>query len=395
MRILYVVSRPLEINSSASIRNINTINELAKEGHYVDVITSQYDINHKNYSKVELHNNVDVEYLNVSGIKKAASITNKYKKFNKIKVYIYKLLKKNEVYDNLKCIINKIPNLDFSKKEYDLVISSADPKSSHLFVYELFRQNKLIDIPWIQIWGDPFLSDITRTSNKINSKIFREESKLLERANKILYLSEMTVEDQKSLYPKYSNKMGFMPRPYQNELIYNNTFDEEADNLLIVYCGDYNSNVRNIKPLYNAIKNTKHKLIICGATDIKLEECNNIEIHERVPYQKVLEYEAKADILVHVSNLKGTQIPGKIYHYSSTNKPILFILDGEKDKIKKVFEKYNRYEFCINEEESIINATTKIKNKKTKVVNEPVKEFKGCNVVKNLLNLEFINNINL
>ena len=76
--------------------------------------------------------------------------------------------------------------------------------------------------------------------------------------------------------------------------------------------------------------------------------CDNITVNERLPWDKVQELEKKADILVHLSNLRGSQIPGKIYQYSGTNKPILFILDGDINKIKEQFEAYNRYVFCLN-----------------------------------------------
>ena len=50
-------------------------------------------------------------------------------------------------------------------------------------------------------------------------------------------------------------------------------------------------------------------------------------------------------------NLKGGQIPGKIYQYSATNKKILFILDGSESEIsvlENYFKKFNRYIFCKN-----------------------------------------------
>ena len=45
MKILYVVSRPLEINTSASIRNRATIEGLVELGHNVNIITTEPDEN--------------------------------------------------------------------------------------------------------------------------------------------------------------------------------------------------------------------------------------------------------------------------------------------------------------------------------------------------------------
>ena len=107
------------------------------------------------------------------------------------------------------------------------------------------------------------------------------------------------------------------------------------------------------------------QLNICGATDLKLESMNNIKILPRQNLSIIREYEKKSDVLICLCNKKGTQIPGKIYHYAATNKPILIILDGEnKDKLKKYFESFNRFILCENNIESISNIINNIKNYK-------------------------------
>ena len=49
MRILYVVSRPLEINTSASVRNHATISGLIQNGHQVTLVSASPDKNHEAY----------------------------------------------------------------------------------------------------------------------------------------------------------------------------------------------------------------------------------------------------------------------------------------------------------------------------------------------------------
>ena len=52
----------------------------------------------------------------------------------------YKLLVKADIYDNLKGIANYADKLGIKDGDYDLIISSSDPKSSHLFVNNMFER---------------------------------------------------------------------------------------------------------------------------------------------------------------------------------------------------------------------------------------------------------------
>lgn len=361
MRILYVVSRPLEINTSASIRNKATINGLLGLGHEVDLVTTQFDKNHSNFDSSILNENLNVTYFQLNGIQNVAKMGRRYKQLQPIKNILYKVYSRFEVYDNLKGIVNSIPKMDITDETYDLIISSSDPKSSHLFVHKLFEKKIVSETPWIQIWGDPFFSDITRTQSLLNRKIRKEESKLLRYAKKIIYVSELTLREQRKAYKTHSRKMYYVPIPYVEEKVYD-LKRRVNRNLTFLYCGDYSTNVRTIKNLYNAFNNSDHKLIICGDSNIKLESTANILIYPRVSYEITKKLEKESDVLIHLSNLKGTQIPGKIYQYSGTNKLILFILDGEKNLIFSNFEKYKRYIFADNNVPSIKKVVSEINN---------------------------------
>ena len=365
MKILYVVSRPLEINSSSSISNRAIIGGLLELGHEVDLVTTQPDKNHINYDnsilddKIILNKKLKINYLNLSGIHNIARIGRKLRIPKKLWKAIYTFKSNLNIYDDLKGIINRIPEFNINDGSYDVIISSSDPKSSHLFVSKIYEKGQVYKTPWIQIWGDPFLLDITRQNKYLDYKIRKEESKLLKYATKIVYVSKLTLEMQRKIYNQYSNKMFYVPIPYVRKEIYPvNIYKKNY--LKLLYCGDYSSHVRNIKPLYEAIKDSEHELIICGSSNIKLDSTKRIKIYPRVSLNKVKKFEAECDVLVHLSNLTGTQIPGKIYQYSGTNKLILFILDGEREKLYQVFNKYQRYVFCENNVDDISKAIQNI-----------------------------------
>lgn len=154
------------------------------------------------------------------------------------------------------------------------------------------------------------------------------------------------------------------------------------------YFGDYYSKTRNLVPFYNALCETKAKGYIYGDTDLRLNSTDRIDVSGRITLDKLELIQRKTGVLVHLCNLKGGQIPGKIYHYSATDKPILFILDGtdeEKEIIKLFFEKYHRYVFCNNDEESIKSAINEISNNMDSYFGHPVGRFKPKVVVEQFL----------
>ena len=94
-------------------------------------------------------------------------------------------------------------------------------------------------------------------------------------------------------------------------------------------------------------------------------------------------------MLVFLCNRRGGQIPGKIYQYSSTEKTILFILDGteeEKAEICRYFGQYHRYVFCENTEEDVGRAIRQIENGDLGgAVNKSVDAFLPVRIVESIL----------
>ena len=88
-------------------------------------------------------------------------------------------------------------------------------------------------------------------------------------------------------------------------------------------------------------------------------------------------------------NLKGGQIPGKIYQYAATNKIVLFILDGtkeEKEVLYNYFSSFKRFIFCENDEKSIEQAVLELRNKKIEESYvTPLSNFMPVNIIKNIL----------
>ncbi len=345
MKILFVSAMPLDYSSSANMRNLALLKGLQDNENELYLFTHESQVNLQHYDSSLCDIDFKKKYLIKLGTIHS-KVTMKKNKKNVIKNLIYNFLIKFKMYDFKSILVNKVRDVKIDEK-FDLVISSSDPKSSHLLAEEIIKCNPGITKKWIQYWGDPFANDINNRGFVPKSVIKKEEKRLISLADVVVYVSPFTLEVQQKLYPSLKDKMKFLPIPYKLPKVY-----KEVNNKIkkVGYFGDYFSRNRNILPLYTAFNNNDFELTICGNSDVELIEKENIKVLGRQSIKKVEDLESQCDLLVCVSNIKGTQIPGKIYHYAATNKPILIILDGNyKDKIKNYLESFDRFIFCNND----------------------------------------------
>ena len=405
MKILVVVANCLKVNSSANLCHISYINGLIDCGHEVDLLTVNdkgavidkditipdvnniYEYNGSVYDRLHKRKKTYISMKskpiqNENNVKKSGLKNIISRLLIMVKKFIHDLY---GVYETSIIWYNNAKKFK-SKEEYDLVVSLSFPPTSHLMAIYLKNKKCVAAKRWIQIWEDPWSLDLVMNALRIQTLHKKEEKKLLDNASEILYVSPLTLEYQKELFPENATKMRWAPLPtyYQSK---NNELN--FSELHFGYFGDYNSKVRNIVPFYNAMKNSGHKFTVCGASDLNLVSDKNIDIYPRLPLSELSEHENKANVLVFLCNLKGGQIPGKIYQYSATNKFILFILDGtdeEKIILKEYFSKFNRYVFCDNNEASIIDAIDFIKaNTEKAELFTPIDNFKPEKIIKQII----------
>lgn len=382
MKILFVTSDPLEYNSSANMRNRAIIKGIIENGNQVSTLSAELNKKSIYADNSKLNLELKERYWIQDSIKIRVDKEGRGKKIKKkIKEIIYNLYIKFSIYDPKKRLLKKL-NVSQIKNEFDLIISSSDPKSAHLLAEKLIKEKPNITKKWIQYWGDPFLDDINKKSLFSKKLIKKEEERIISLCDKIVYVSPFTLEKQKKLYNKYSDKMEFLPIPYIKEKIYK---PNKNKNIVLGYFGDYRSQDRNIQPLYRLVSNNKNiQLNICGNSNLKLEQKENINIKARQPLSVIEKMEEKSDILVCICNSHGNQIPGKVYHYAATNKAILIIVDGEKqDNIKEYFETYNRFKICKNNEIDILKTVNIIMKEEKKY--EPLYELNAQNIAKKLI----------
>ena len=408
MRVLYVVGTCLSKNTSANMSHNGYVQGLLENGFQVDILMAanswgQTDnllpqwkaAKYYRYPSETIHDRLR-KYVGGNVLTPVASTiisrakTQKAQKSADLSATVRGYLKK--AYYFLFPLDPKYPlekqwlknaSKFHSDTRYDLVISNSSPAASHKLVAILSRNGRLKYKRWIQIWEDPWCYDLY---GRNSVEIFDEERALLRAADEVFYVSPLTLVYQQRYFEESACKMKQIPLPY---LAFASESEQLYSGISYAYLGDYYSHVRNLMPFYQALCQMKSTGYIYGDSDLILGKTAQIEISGRVTLDRLAAVQKKATILVHLCNLRGGQIPGKIYHYSATTKPILFILDGtpeEKRYIKEYFERFNRYYFCDNDTQSILSAMNQIE---TDIAAGrkwgPVTEFSPKAVVKQLL----------
>lgn len=385
MKILFITLRAPEINSSVTISNLGLLKGLSTLGHEVTLLTPQVNEDMMLYESANnFYENIHVLRIGNNRIyNQLISKKNREGLRKKIVDLMRIVFYKFSFYDNTISLIGKTDvNLPKNKK-FDIVISTSDPRTSHIFAERLIK-NGLDYKYWVQHWGDPMYNDIANNTWIPKWIIKFKEKHFLRLADVIVYVSPITNKSQKYIFPAFANKMHFVPLPYHKEKVYEPVINRK---LTIGYFGDYNSKIRNIMPLYNFCKESEDcELMLVGGSDIKLDRTENIKIIPRTTQIRVDSLESQCDLLVVITNRIGTQIPGKIYYYAATNKPVLVLLDGENaEEIREYFSEFNRFTLYNNTEESIAKAIEDFKD--SNISNKPCHEFSSQAVAMKILSL--------
>lgn len=404
MKILIINGDYLLRNSSANLCHLAYIKGFLDANHQITLISADGKGYQRDESMVIPKNVKNITFYGVSLYEKLSlkkekkhlrnnEVSNSIDCNNKnmineiishMKKFVLSLYGVHGIYAKVVKVAKKYKSDEF----FDYCISISTPAASHLLAYKLIKSNHIHAKHWIQIWEDPWYSDIYGFHKK--NKIYKEEKRLLSFAEKVCYVSPITLKNQQRLFPESAEKMYWQPLPfyYQGENIDYSDFE----NNVYGYFGDYVPAARNLKCFYEAAKEMNISVNICGNPNNLFHSTDKINIYPRMSLNDLKEIEDKTNVLIFLCNKNGGQIPGKIYQYSATNKIILFILDGteeEKSILKDYFAKYNRYVFCENNIDDIKRAISLIENKKLSEVNhEPVLDFNPKDIITNILNME-------
>lgn len=386
MNILFVTLFALETNTSVTKSNHGIIKGLIDLGHNVTLLMPELDRQLSYYDDTLDLRGVAIERIKNENI--GQQIASHSAQAEGVKKQLLSVARtvygKCRIFDRTKALLSEAKHFSGLDEYYDVVISTSDPKTSHLFVRELIKCGLKYG-RWIQHWGDPLAGDISKNNIYPNFYVERIERKIIKYADKAVYVSPFTLEAQLRRYPTEKQKLSFVPLPC-DECESEKVEHVQSKRLKIVYLGDYSSHIRDINPLYTACSKMDFvELTIAGNTDIVLNETDNIKIFPRIPQAKAKELENQADVIVSVGNLSGNQIPGKLYYSASGDTHIVVAIDGDsKAEMKKYLDSFDRFICCENTVESITTALTNLKDVPSKRYKTP-ERLLPINVAKEIL----------
>lgn len=381
MNILLIKLSPLQGLTSSMMRAVGLVKGLVQLGHQVDVLTTPNTNQQLALRAAPLVQGDGIRLFETGKSKAYAALVAGSGKQG-IKQSAVRLLRKvyhwTNIYDHTVRIARAVSRQGL-RDSYDLIISVSDPKPSHIAARVLMDKG-IQAKRWIQYWGDPMALDITNKSKLPRFLYRRAEYKMLRGADRVFYTNPFTLAAQQQLFPRFASKLACTPTANSFELVCSK--EAEAP-FCISYIGAYYSRVRNLLPFYEACQGLPSGCETCivGDSDLALENSPGIIV---LPRGEVEMIEQRTDLFICLLNSKGTQIPGKVYHYAVSNRPILVILDGEhQDAIRDYLAAFDRYVFCQNTPQAIRQAILDIKD--SDKVWQPATQFRPATIAQAFL----------
>ncbi len=234
------------------------------------------------------------------------------------------------------------------------IISSSFPITAHTIAHDLKEK---YDIPWIadlrDLWNlNPYVNH-TFIRNYFEKRL---ELQTFENVDILTTTTPLAKKTLQSLHPTkkiVSIVSGYDPQDFKDL-----KQTKKSDKLTLMYAGSLYNGKRNPSILFEAVsqlieenKIDSDKITIDFYGDTaNLEELSkkyNIEsivsIHGKVSHDEVLQNQMNSDVLLLISWMNEKEkmfIPGKVYEYMGSKKPILSI--GYKEgSLKELIEKTN------------------------------------------------------
>ncbi|MGB9975786.1 glycosyltransferase [Thermovenabulum sp.] len=388
MKILIITANFAPRGASSAIRPVNFVKYLKRQGHKVNVIT--YDTNTLTVfsppdvslsEKVPLE--VEVKRVSPGPLRKwilrqkAGSYEEKCKiKENAKNNLFLSLLIPDPHIDS---ILNFFREGVHQIKSFapDVLLTFGYPFSIHIVGALLKRCYP--KICWVADYGDPWSgSPISELPRPVWRKWidYQLERVLLHLCDIVTVTTDATKELYLSLFPFLSSRievlpMGFDPEDFENISPKPRPAAEE-ELVWFVHTGRLYSEARDPKAFVNALSillqddpNVRNKIKVYFVGEVEdsikaymltLPAKDVIKFIPWVPVRESIAWMKAADFLLLFGNRGGVQIPGKIYQYLGSGRPIFMIKLFEADPTVKITLSTEDSIIVMNDEKQILKA---------------------------------------
>ncbi len=250
---------------------------------------------------------------------------------------------------------------NISLKKYPVLITSQYPLVDSLI--GLYIKNRHPNIFWIADIGDPVCAPYNSKLKKPIDEHF--EKKIVRTADRVVVTNRNVRLLLSARYGVPKEKIEVITQGFDAERfrVQKARKDKNKD-FTMLFSGTFYRGFREPDNLIEALYRLKHlnfKLQIAGRNELFLRDFDRIkekvEFLGFVPYEESLKLQDKADVLVNISNRQTYQVPGKIYEYIGSKKPILNIVyDKDRDETAWFVKRYRIGVVCENRVEEIKSA---------------------------------------
>lgn len=238
------------------------------------------------------------------------------------------------------------------KEKVEAIVSIGPPHTTQLVGKKLSEE---LNIPFFPVFIDPWV-DISYYRNFKRSKLTlcidnHFENSVVERAKKVIFVTESMKDDYLKKYPQIKNKLYVLYWGYNEEDFRGlplNPFPKEGNLRIIVHAGnifDYQNPENLWKEIRRRIDSAeKFKIKFIGTVAPRIKQSIKnfgletiTEYLGFLPYKEMLLELSKADYLL-VCATEKRHVPGKLFEYIRIGKPIIAFGD-DNIEVENILQK--------------------------------------------------------
>ena len=240
-------------------------------------------------------------------------------------------------------------------------------------------KKRVENLTWIADYGDPWTgSPVTELnlSGWRKSLDSRLESKALAHADAITVTTEPTADLYRRQFPDLADRvhvvtMGYDPDDASGIPARERTA-EEKDRIILLHAGRLYGEARDPKPFLEGVEQglaadperfSRLRIVLLGevedsiVADIENSPARELfDLHGWVTVEQSVAWMKAADHLLLFGNRGAMQIPGKIFQYFGTGRPVFMVRETEDDPTLDVIARYGRATVAANRADEIRTA---------------------------------------